>query len=184
MALKSNSTSVRTQGCRFKSTLWSDQGIQAEKLLNHNRSANFTPEEAPAPKENIPPSSHLKNSGKVPPPGVKTLKPPTNALPEKPSKPSYPCPHLSNEEVATYLFPLYERGWGIFTRAPVRTNEGAGPPSLMLARDISFVWHFPLVDFLTTLNVLVKQENVCSTPTSNFIPLICTFFTASSPYSV
>jgi hypothetical protein len=162
---RSRSAVLQIQGCRHESTLWSEQGKQTEKLLGH-KGSNKPPEAAP-PAKNVSepdstthPSPHLKGSGRVPPSGVKILETPTNKLPEKPEKPPYPCPHLSDKEVETYLFPLYERGWGVFTKNPLRTGKASSAPSLMLAKDISFVWHFPLVDFLTTLNVLVKQENV------------------------
>jgi len=143
--------------------------MQTEKLTSH-KGSNEPPEVASPVSETAKNTSepdsiahaspHLKSSGNVPPSGVKTLEIPANKLPEKPEKPPYPCPHLSDEEVETYLFPLYERGWGVYTKRPLRTDKGSTTPSLMLAKDISFVWHFPLVDFLTTLNVLVKQENV------------------------
>ncbi|KAI0359947.1 hypothetical protein OH77DRAFT_1419322 [Trametes cingulata] len=34
-------------------------------------------------------------------------------LPELPSAPPYPCPFLTDEEIVTYLVPLYSRGWSV-----------------------------------------------------------------------
>ncbi|PVF94612.1 hypothetical protein CPB86DRAFT_712890 [Serendipita vermifera] len=93
--------------------------------------------------------------GRKIPEGVTVASRPENTLPELPSRPPYPCPHLTPEEVQTYLAPLYERGWGLYTKVPVDDK----PATLMLAKDVSFVWHFPLGEFLTGLNAVTKAEN-------------------------
>lgn len=165
-------SAVRIQGSRWKSSesvLWSDQGIEPVSLLEQKTTSaaaavNKVPESSKqSPTSSYPSTpSHLKSMGQVPPKGVETLPTPTNQLPVLPRKPPYPCPHLSDLELDVYLRPLYERGWGIFTRAPVRDGTD-GPPTahtLMLAKDLKFIWHAGLVDFLTTLNTLTKRENV------------------------
>jgi hypothetical protein len=86
------------------------------------------------------------------------MAPPRNTLPEKPVAPPYPCGHLSDGEVSEYLFPLYERDWGVYSKLPINGKPG----TLMLAKDISFVWHYPIVDFVNQLHIVAKQENVRS----------------------
>lgn len=97
---------------------------------------------------------HLRSAGLAPPKGVIVMPPPGNVLPEKPAQEGYPCPHLTDKQVAEYLFPLYERGWGIYTKLP----SDEKPASLMLAKSITFLWHYPLVDLLQHLHSLSKQE--------------------------
>ena len=108
--------------------------------------------------DNSPIPVHLQMAGRRIPKGVELLDPPQNILPRKPIAPPYPCPHLSDEEVTKYLVPLYERNWGIFSRLP----SNGKPATLMLAKDIKFVWHYPIVDLVNQLHIITKQENVCS----------------------
>ncbi|CAL1706629.1 unnamed protein product [Somion occarium] len=57
-------------------------------------------------------------------------------LQQIPEKPKYPCPHLSDEEVETYLFPLYARLWSI-TQCDIEWNGALRKP-LMLSKTMVF----------------------------------------------
>jgi hypothetical protein len=115
---------------------------------------------SPTSSENQTIPLHLRTAGRVVPKGVNVLVPPQNVLPEKPTTPPYPCGHLSDKEVADYLFPLYKRDWGIYSKLPMNGK----PATLMLAKDITFVWHYPIVDFVNQLHIIAKQENVRRLP--------------------
>lgn len=106
-----------------------------------------------------PSHQHLQTAGKAPPKGVIIEQAFEDVLPMLPIPPPYPCKHLSNEEVGTYLQPLYKRGWGIYRQERIVENT----PSLWLAKNISFVWHYPLISFLNELNSMAKEENVSIT---------------------
>jgi hypothetical protein len=130
------------------------QSTQAD--INNAGAPTNSPTEKPSSSKT---PIHLKNMGRKIPEGVIVASQPQNALPELPSSPRYPCPHLTSDEVQNYLGPLYARGWGVYTKIPTQDK----PASLMLAKDVSFVWHFPLEEFLIVLNALIKKEKVCLT---------------------
>ncbi|KAG8868287.1 hypothetical protein FRC20_003678 [Serendipita sp. 405] len=121
---------------------------------NTTSSSETTPSKSPDFSPFQTPSAN-KKVGRNVPKGVVVAPPPTNVLPELPAKPQYPCKHLSDDEVNHYLRPLYERGWGIFTRLP---NQEHPVPTLQLARDIHFIWHFALLEFIRELNVITAAE--------------------------
>ncbi|KAG8799719.1 TRAPP subunit bet5 [Serendipita sp. 398] len=121
---------------------------------NTTSSSETTPSKSPDFSPFQTPSAN-KKVGRNVPKGVVVAPPPTNVLPELPAKPRYPCKHLSDDEVKHYLRPLYERGWGIFTRLP---NQEHPVPTLQLARDIHFIWHFALLEFIRELNVITAAE--------------------------
>ncbi|TFK84083.1 hypothetical protein K466DRAFT_589212 [Polyporus arcularius HHB13444] len=67
------------------------------------------------------------------PPG-KLLKPPPY-FPELPPAPRYPCPFLTEEEINTYLTPLYRRSWTVQPSSHGPTKKAA--PELVKRFDFS-----------------------------------------------
>jgi len=49
------------------------------------------------------------------------------ALPPVPEAPGYPCPYLSDEEIATYLVPLYAFGWFVVSSEHDRKDQKSPP---------------------------------------------------------
>ena len=77
-------------------------------------------------------------------------------LPELPSAPPYPCPFLTDEDVQTYLLPLYPRGW---TVQPSKTgDDNKRAPELVKA--FAFENSSQLEEFLRKATDVTNAENV------------------------
>lgn len=81
------------------------------------------------------------------------------SLPEKVLRPSYPSPHLTDQQVHQYLNPLYSRAWAI------QVLEKRGPS---LALDLQFSKFLHLCAFLPLLNEVMKKERVSNLIYSSF----------------
>lgn len=79
-------------------------------------------------------------------------------LPELPEAPKYPCPHLTDEEVAQYLIPLYERSWYLGARM-IKWNGELRIP-LVLAKKMDFLTYNDALCYLNELSAVVREENV------------------------
>lgn len=83
-------------------------------------------------------------------------------LPSTPDKPKYPCPHLLDEEVEQYLFPLYARDWSL-TRCDIKWHDVPRRP-FMLSKTIAFPTFSAAVEFVKDLEPKVEDEQVCHVP--------------------
>ncbi|TBU50417.1 hypothetical protein BD309DRAFT_945523 [Dichomitus squalens] len=91
-------------------------------------------------------------------PGNFRLKPsclPDAPLPGLPPAPPYPCPFLTDEEITTYLLPLYSRGW---TVRPSKTS-GGNKPAPELVKAFSFESRSNLDGFMLKVSELTQSEN-------------------------
>lgn len=79
-------------------------------------------------------------------------------LPPLPAKPKYPCPHLSDEEVMTYLAPLYLRGWGVIRKKTA--VHGTTKRPLFLIKKFSFKSFDHLMLFVNDMVQVIQNENV------------------------
>lgn len=80
------------------------------------------------------------------------------ALPELPNAPKYPCPHLSDEEVAQYLEPLYQKSWYIGLRVSKWNRQLRTP--LVLAKKMDFLTFDDALKYADQLSQVVRAENV------------------------
>jgi len=76
-----------------------------------------------------------------------------SGLPRLPDAPKYPCPYLNDEEISTYLVPLYARGWSIGSSDYDRDSQL--PPSDNVAPEL-------LKDFLFSSSTSVAREGFIS----------------------
>ncbi|RPD61222.1 hypothetical protein L226DRAFT_534866 [Lentinus tigrinus ALCF2SS1-7] len=81
----------------------------------------------------------------VPPPG----------LPDLPPAPSYPCPFLTDEEIMTYLDPLYLKSWTVQASNPGQSKN----PAPELVKRFEFSSQPPLHLFLNAVNEIESKEN-------------------------
>lgn len=81
-------------------------------------------------------------------------------LPEPPSKPPYPCPHLSDEEVATYLKPLYTRAWSLVRKKT--SFQAATRRPLFLMKRFTFKSFDHTMAFVNDVAEAVGKEGVSS----------------------
>lgn len=78
-------------------------------------------------------------------------------FPELPPAPSFPCPFITDEEIATYLPPLYARGWTVQPSDP----KAAKKPAPELVKRFVFSAHETLEAFLhLDLLDITESENV------------------------
>ncbi|TDL26103.1 hypothetical protein BD410DRAFT_836770 [Rickenella mellea] len=81
-------------------------------------------------------------------------------LPALPKAPPYPCPLLTQDELDTYLVPLYSRKWGITTLE--KRNEDASRFHVrQLAAMFNFESDVDVKEFVTSISEIIKFENVC-----------------------
>ncbi|KAK7692466.1 hypothetical protein QCA50_004091 [Cerrena zonata] len=77
-------------------------------------------------------------------------------LPSLPDKPKYPCPHLVDEEVEQYLFPLYARLWSL-TRCEIEWN-GVPRTPFMLSKTIEFPTFSSGLEFVKDIEQKIEEE--------------------------
>ncbi|KAH9902953.1 hypothetical protein C8Q73DRAFT_672377 [Cubamyces lactineus] len=79
--------------------------------------------------------------------------PPESKLPQLPPTPPYPCPFLTDEEIQTYLVPLYHRGWS------VQPSTSAKKPAPELVKRFIFSEYASLELFERDLKDVTESEN-------------------------
>ncbi|KAH9850311.1 hypothetical protein C2E23DRAFT_321367 [Lenzites betulinus] len=75
-------------------------------------------------------------------------------LPELPDAPRYPCPFLTDEQIATYLVPLYARVWCVRG-----SNPDLGKPAPELVKNFSFLTPEKLDEFRRDVAEVTQSED-------------------------
>ena len=102
-----------------------------------------------------------------------------NDLPELPPTPPYPCPFLTDEEVKTYLEPLYLHYWTVQPSNPEQSKK----PAPELVKSFTFASASALSAFLDgPVQWVESHENVCTCSPDSLACLPVTY--ASCLYSI
>jgi hypothetical protein len=87
------------------------------------------------------------------------IQPPIPSLPEQSSE--YPTPHITDEDLKTYVEPLYSLYWGIIL--PAKYNSGSSTVA-QLGRVFKFNDFATAVDFIQDVAAIARSENVSIFP--------------------
>jgi pterin-4a-carbinolamine dehydratase len=82
------------------------------------------------------------------------IQPPIPSLPEQSSE--YPTPHITDEDLKTYVEPLYSLYWGIIL--PAKYNSGSSTVA-QLGRVFKFNDFATAVDFIQDVAAIARSEN-------------------------